>query len=832
MLTESYFKNATESSADAIIITDPYGVIQYANPAFTNVTGWSTEEAIGKTPQILKSGKTPESVFQEMWATLHRGETWRGRLINKRKSRPTAELPIMGQNPKPREDDFYWAHMSISPMLDAQGENIAYISTHRDISYTVTQENQRKRERDDATARAAIAVVLQEQHPLKDRIKNSLTLLMGLEGLEIQNKGGVFLTSEEQDHLDLFVTNGKFSEEFFAKEKTIPKGFCLCGRAAVSGEMIVSDDCFCDPRHEQTFEGMKAHGHYIVPLMHENVPVGIMFLYTDPYPVRDGTRLQQLQSIGELMGVAIANDRLNQKLEKEKKRAESSNRAKSQFLANMSHEIRTPLNGILGFADVLAQHGESLSQEEQAEYLSHIQTSGQHLLTLINDILDLSKIESDKVELEKLDYSPHALLAEVTSLMRVRAKEKGLTLDSQWKGPLPAAIHTDPTRLRQVLVNLVGNAIKFTQEGGVRLVASIEQQEDGTNQLCVDVIDSGMGIPQDKQDLVFAPFSQADSSVTRKFGGTGLGLTISRQLAQALGGDLTMESCVGFGSTFSVTVDAGSLQKTEMLSSPPGDGVGTPDQSSGAASQKLNGARILLVEDGEINQKLIVALLTQAGVTTIDIAENGEIGVCKATERDYDLILLDMQMPVMDGYTAAATLRERGNPTPILALTAHAMKGDKEKCIDAGCNDYLSKPIVAENLIRKIASWLPASASQEEASKVVSLTGADKKIGSTLPVGNPVFLEIVQDFGDFLEESLPRMQEAAGNEQAEQLKSLAHNLLGTAGGAGFGDFTQPAKELETLASECRYAEAVEVLGTIQRIAARIDIPARAITSGV
>ena len=213
-----------------------------------------------------------------------------------------------------------------------------------------------------------------------------------------------------------------------------------------------------------------------------------------------------------------------------------------------------------------------------------------HLLTLINDILDLSKIESEKIELENLDYSPHALLAEVTSLMRVRAKEKGLTLDSQWKGPLPTSIHTDPTRLRQVLVNLVGNAIKFTAEGGVRLVARIEQQEDDTNQLCVDVIDSGIGIPEDKQELVFAPFSQADNSVTRKFGGTGLGLTISRQLAQALGGDLSMESCVGFGSTFTVKIDAGSLMDVEMLSSPPGDGVATLVPAKETEGQNLKGS--------------------------------------------------------------------------------------------------------------------------------------------------------------------------------------------------------------------------------------------------
>ena len=216
-----------------------------------------------------------------------------------------------------------------------------------------------------------------------------------------------------------------------------------------------------------------------------------------------------------------------------------------------------------------------------------------------------------------------------------------------------------------------------------------------------------------------------------------------------------------------------------------------------------------MVEDGEINQKLIIALLTQAGVSTINTADNGEIGVRKATESDYDVILLDMQMPVMDGYTAARTLREQGNETPIIALTAHAMKGDKEKCFDAGCNDYLSKPINAGDLISKIASCLPTSNEREANDKTNSPLAVDKKIGSTLPIENPVFLEIVQDFGDLLDDCLPQMRDAAENQNREQLTNLAHNLLGTAGGAGFDDFTEPARELEMLANESRFSEAIE-----------------------
>jgi len=522
--------------------------------------------------------------------------------------------------------------------------------------------------------------------------------------------------------------------------------------------------------------------------------------------------------------------------------AESSNQAKSQFLANMSHEIRTPLNGIIGFTDLLIRQGDATSPAEREDYLHSIQTSGKHLLALINDILDLSKIETDKIELEYLDVAPHALLAEVVSLMRVRSAENGLQLDCQWIGPLPKIVHTDPTRIRQILVNLVGNAIKFTTQGCVRMVAQVDQHEGG-NRLRVEVIDTGMGIPPDKLEIIFTPFSQADNSVTREFGGTGLGLTISRRLARSLGGDLTVESAIGAGSTFTMTVDIGSLADTEMLPSPPGDGVAarTNNEESEATTPQLPPSRILLVEDGKINRKLIIALLTQAGVTSVDTAENGEIGVQQATTHQYDLILLDMQMPVMDGYTAAATLRSLDIQTPIIALTAHAMKGDKAKCLAAGCDDYLAKPIDPDELVKKIAQWRQEEKSAAGANVVAVDGDADNRAAvedapiaarliSTLPTENAIFLEIVQDFGQLLQTLIRNLQAASAAQDNAELKRLAHDLVGTAGGAGFADFTEPARHLEALAAETiagqeHCQEIVQTIGVLEKLAARVHIPA-------
>lgn len=393
-----------------------------------------------------------------------------------------------------------------------------------------------------------------------------------------------------------------------------------------------------------------------------------------------------------------------------KQNAEVANRAKSEFLANMSHEIRTPMNAILGFTDLL-RRGMTINPEDREDYLNTIHSSGLHLLDLINDILDLSKIEAGKLELESIKASPFEIIGEVINVLRVRADERKIDLQFKAVGKLPAKIETDPVRLRQVITNLVGNAIKFTENGTVQVIAEFIPAAvgNGKDQIEIRVVDSGIGMTPEQLQKIFDPFSQADSSVTRRFGGTGLGLSISLKICRALGGCLTAESEYGKGSTFTVRVNAGDVSGEPLLDNKAAQEIIREERRKGNDHVlRLPACSILVVDDGAANRKLMNLILTRAGAE-VTLAENGKEALERVDEQEFDIILMDMQMPIMDGYTATVILRKQGYVRPIFALTANAMKGDEEKCIAAGCSGFLSKPIQIEKLLETLAETLVAA---------------------------------------------------------------------------------------------------------------------------
>jgi PAS domain S-box-containing protein len=522
-------------------------------------------------------------------------------------------------------------------------------------------------------------------------------------------------------------------------------------------------------------------------------------------------------------------------LREAKEEADQANRAKSEFLANMSHEIRTPMNAILGFTDVL-RRGHDHDERESRKYLNTIHSSGTHLLELINDILDLSKVESGRLEVEQTQCQAHMVIHEVVRVLGVKAAEKGIGLDFRSEGPFPESVTSDPSRLRQIITNLVGNAIKFTERGGVAVRARIDTR--GVEPMLeIDVRDDGIGIPADKLDTVFEAFAQADSSVTRRFGGTGLGLPISRRFAHAMGGDITVASVPGEGSTFTVRIPTGALDSVAMLS--PEEVAAAEDEAAEtvARSWTFKAARVLVVDDAPENRALLSVVLQPIGLELTE-AENGQEALERCAEMSFDIILMDMQMPVMDGYTATRKLRERGIEAPIVALTAHAMKGYEQECQAAGCSDFVTKPIDIDTLMGTLAHWLPdhalpggETAEQPGESKTAPPEPTLVAVASTTPIVSTLADDtrmhgVLKLFGERLEREVVRMQACCEVHDMATLADLAHWLKGSAGTVGFGDFTEPARDLEKQARAGDSSGAAATLAVVQAMTARVELPGK------
>jgi signal transduction histidine kinase/DNA-binding response OmpR family regulator/HPt (histidine-containing phosphotransfer) domain-containing protein len=513
----------------------------------------------------------------------------------------------------------------------------------------------------------------------------------------------------------------------------------------------------------------------------------------------------------------------NLEVRRRKDAAEAASQAKSQFLANMSHEIRTPLTAILGFAENLLD--DDLPVDERRSSIETIMRNGEHLLNVINDLLDLSKIEAGKLEIEQAPFSPIRLAADVMSIMRVKADAKKLPLRLRFLTPMPDRIVNDPTRLRQILINLLGNAIKFTESGFVELRVGFESGTlTAAPQLRWSVVDTGIGLNAEQLGRLFQPFVQADNSTARRFGGTGLGLSICRRLARMLGGDVTASSVAGAGSMFSVTIETGTVEGTEFVEHPD-EAFQTHSVPAprGDAFPRLD-LHILLAEDSPDNQRLIGSFLVKLGAEVV-VAENGDVAIDLALRsrdggRRFDVILMDMHMPVIDGYGATEHLRSVGYDGPIIALTANAMSGEREKTLAAGCNDFATKPIDRKRLVAQILAAVearrpggavPADVDGGDSPKDAAVPTVDERRGvssgdpTTTParsnrVDTSVFdwsvavdraggdedlaVELIDMVREFCPGMLAELAEAVDEGRVTDVKRLAHTLKNSADNVG------------------------------------------------
>lgn len=435
--------------------------------------------------------------------------------------------------------------------------------------------------------------------------------------------------------------------------------------------------------------------------------VGTLAMLTD---ITDQKRVE-----ADLREHAQALEEANAMLKELHEKAAAASRVKSEFLANVTHEIRTPLTAILGYAETLLIEGDiSKAPPGRVQAIQVIMRNGRYLLRIVNDILDLSKMEAGRLDVEQTSCSPLAVLADVLRLMQGKADAKGLALQTEFHGRIPNTMQSDPIRLRQILINLVGNALKFTESGSVRVVLACDENSDPPA-LSFEIIDTGIGISSEKLPHIFEPFCQADSSSSRRFGETGLGLSISQRLADRLGGEISAVSEEGLGSSFRLTLPVQPAGETVQWINDPAETLESmlDDVSAelpDAREIRLRG-RILLAEDAVDNQRLIAHILRRAGLEVTTVA-NGREALQQALgtqweQRAFDCILMDMQMPVMDGYDAVRQLRAAEYDRPIIALTAHAMAGEREKCLEAGCDEYAPKPIDRVSLLELIRNYLP-----------------------------------------------------------------------------------------------------------------------------
>lgn len=523
---------------------------------------------------------------------------------------------------------------------------------------------------------------------------------------------------------------------------------------------------------------------------------------------------------GMLEAQKMELDQQAEQLQLARQVAEDANRAKTEFLANVSHEIRTPMSTILGFTEVLLDRTQN--DQQRSECIDAIRRSGQHLMRIVDDILDVTRIESGRLQLEYSDVQLPMLVDEVICSIRMQAIERNIQLTCEFAGEIPPHVHSDPVRLRQILLNLVSNAVKFTHEGAVKVVVDMSRPNpaSGRRYLRLLVSDTGIGMSGAQLQKLFHAFEQGDVSQSRRYGGVGLGLVITRRLVEMLGGTIEVTSREGVGSTFVVTLD---VEMTNSGPATPPRRLELPSRADACDEYPSLLGRVLVAEDGKDNQKLLSFLLRRCGIDVV-VAENGAEAIqamktTVSTCQRFDLILMDMHMPEVDGFAATQAIREAGVTIPIIALTAQAMDGDRDRCLASGCTDYLSKPVDRRSLIKMLGRFL-----QRNPGAVGPADGSSSLEATILSrfADDPLMEDILRQYVAELPDTVSKLQKALAANDLNRVRSMMHEIRGSAGGYGFDEITSRAGAAEAsirLGADRHYCEASvqEVIKLLRRV---------------
>ncbi|MBA4017306.1 MAG: hypothetical protein C0483_09045 [Pirellula sp.] len=678
-----------------VAVTDAAGVITYVNERFCEISGYTKDELIGKTHSIVNSKHHPKAFWAAVWRTISRGKVWHGEVCNRSKA-----------------GNLYWVDTTITPFCDAAGRVTQYVSIRNDITARKAAESNvleaRSRLESVLNSATEVSIIATDANGTITHFSRGAEKMLGYRAEEV-----IGICTPQFIHLE---------------EEVRRRGAELTDQL---GETIEGFDAFValarrqhTERREWTY--VRKDGGLLTVELAVTSLVGaqgeiVGFLGT----AIDITERKRADAELRQYTAALEDARLKMEaqacqlefqadeLRRARELAEAANRAKSAFLANMSHEIRTPLTAVLGYAEILRGDVDAPDPSlDRRAVTETICSAGRHLLSLLEDILDLSKIEADKMTTERIAVDLVEILRDVECMLGAKAAARGLQLRITIAGGLPPRIVGDPTRLRQILMNLAGNALKFTETGGVTIHVEAVDGEAG-RRLKIEVTDTGAGMSDAEAALLFRPFTQADISVTRKFGGTGLGLTISRRLARLMNGDVRLVATApGRGTTFAVDLPLEPAVEPQL------EKVADVRKMIAArvtqAPQTSLSGHILLAEDGPDNQRLIAFVLRKAGAE-VTIAGNGQealqaLDEAIAAGRSFDLILSDLQMPVLDGLSLVTQLRTRGFSLPVLALTADVMPEVRDRCLAAGFNDFCVKPIDRPRLIAVCAQWLEAGA--------------------------------------------------------------------------------------------------------------------------